>query len=131
MLFLDSDVLIDHLRGRRPVVEFLAEHEARGEEFAVASVTVAEVRRGVENAPNPARDLQRFNELLREVVEVPFGPAAGRRYGAVMAGLDRDGRPLDAMDGLIAATVLENGGRIATRNARHFRRVPGLLVVSP
>lgn len=45
--------------------------------------------------------------------------------------LYKAGRPLAAGDAMIAAIALENGGRIATRNAKDFRRVAGLDVVTP
>jgi predicted nucleic acid-binding protein len=48
-----------------------------------------------------------------------------------MERLDRQGAPLPALDGFIAAAALENGARVATRNLADFARVPRLHVLNP
>jgi tRNA(fMet)-specific endonuclease VapC len=48
----------------------------------------------------------------------------------VDAGLVAAGKSIDAHDLWIAATALVHGATVVTRNARHFKRVPGLEVLS-
>jgi predicted nucleic acid-binding protein len=40
------------------------------------------------------------------------------------------GRPMSVTDGMIAAIAMVNGGRLATRNLKHFEGT-GLDLVSP
>jgi predicted nucleic acid-binding protein len=56
-----------------------------------------------------------------------FGPrvvavtqAIAERWGVLDAHRQKSGRPLGAVDGLIAATALEHGLTIVTRNAKDF-----------
>jgi predicted nucleic acid-binding protein len=50
---------------------------------------------------------------------------------ALRAGRIRRTTQLDVPDALIAATALEHGMPVMTRNRRHFERVAGLVVRSP
>lgn len=126
-LVLDSDVLIDLLHKREPTTQFLREARARGEDLATTSVNAAELWRGA-RTPD-ARE--KVGKLLTALHDVPLGPRAARRFGEIMDALDRAGSPIGITDGLIAACALESGARLATRNAKEFRRVPGLEIIVP
>ena len=57
-----------------------------------------------------------------------FDQQATVAYGKVRAALEKQGRPIGAMDLLIAAHALSLGVRLVTNNEREFRHVPGLRV---
>ena len=124
---LDTDVLIDLLHKREPTTQFLIDLRARGETLATTSVNAAELWRGARTAK--AQDA--VQKLLTALHDVPLGPRAARRFGDIMQALDRAGAPIGNTDGLIAAATLEAGGRLVTRNAKEFERVPGLEVLTP
>lgn len=128
MIVIDSDLLIALLRKEPAAVGFLRDLHDQGEELATTSLNLAEVLRG--EAASAAR-LATALRILAGLVEVPFGPRAARRFGRMMHALDKAGRPMPVLDGMIAAVVLEEGARLATRNARHFGRVAGVEIVSP
>lgn len=125
---VDTDVLIDLLHKREPSTSFLAKLRASGETLATTSVNAAELWRGAA-AMSTRQDAVR--KLLVALHDVPLGPRAARRFGDIMHALDRAGASLGNTDGLIAAATLEAGARLVTRNAREFRRVPGLEVMEP
>lgn len=114
---------MDFLDGEKPAVALVEGLVAAGEELATTCVNVAELHRGVD-----AGDVA-LQALLDRLLELPLDAAAARRAGAVLRALDKAGRPMPEMDALIAAIALEHGGRLATRNRRHFRRVAGLQLV--
>lgn len=124
---LDTDVLIDLLHKREPTTSFLAGLRAQGETLATTSVNAAELWRG---ARTP-RAQEAVARLLVALHDVPLGPRAARRFGEVMQALDRAGASISNTDGLIAAAALEAGGRLVTRNAKEYARVPGLEVMKP
>jgi len=128
MIVLDTDVLIDVVDQREPSFGFVAKLQAGGEVIGTTSINTAEVLRGV--APN-TRASERVARVLAALQEVPFGPRASRRFGAIMHAADRSGAALAVVDGLIAAATLESGGRLVTRNARDFDRISGLDILSP
>jgi hypothetical protein len=58
---------------------------------------------------------------------LPIDAAVADRWGRLLAAA---GRPVPAVDGLIAATALHHELRLVTRNAADFT-FPGLEVVDP
>lgn len=128
MIVLDSDVLIDVIDQREPAFSFVGKLQASGETIGTTSINAAEILRGV--APR-SRAAERVARALAALHEVPFGPAASRRFGALVHAADRAGARLPVVDGLIAAATLEAAGTLVTRNARDSGRVAGLDVVSP
>ncbi|MGA9874921.1 MAG: type II toxin-antitoxin system VapC family toxin [Solirubrobacteraceae bacterium] len=110
---LDTDVLIDHLRGHRRLDLF-------DPAWKISVVTRCELFAG-RNTHEPS--LQRTLELIDELpVDRVIAESAGRI---------RRKTQLDIPDALIAATALEHGLSIMTRNRRHFERVANLVVRSP
>lgn len=57
--------------------------------------------------------------------------ASARIHAAIGAELAENGSPIGTHDLWIGATALANGLGVATHNPGHFRRIPGLRVVSP
>jgi predicted nucleic acid-binding protein len=60
----------------------------------------------------------------------PFTEAAALAYGDIMSAALRQGRPMTAPDGMIAAIARLNGGRLATRNLPDFETT-GLELICP
>jgi predicted nucleic acid-binding protein len=52
------------------------------------------------------------------------------RWAALTAARQLHGRPLDILDGLLAATALQHDLKLATRNEKDFDRL-GLVVFNP
>jgi tRNA(fMet)-specific endonuclease VapC len=69
-------------------------------------------------------------EVLSRVRVLPFGEREALRAGDLQADIEAAGQPIGIEDVLIGATALVGSPRVATRNTRHFRRLPGLAVES-
>ncbi len=106
-MLVDTDVLVDHLRGARRFVP-----DGR---VCVSVVTRAELFAG--RATNEAR----VRRLLSPFSELAVDGAVAERAGRIT----RD-HGLRLPDALIAATALEHDLALITRNLRDFGRVPGL-----
>lgn len=130
MIVLDSDAIIDHLRGDADVETGIRHAIETGETLATTTVNIAEILRGLHPAKQ-ARRRATFNALLETIDVLPLDTHAAQRYGQLLATLDASGDPIPAMDGLIAAIALETGARLWTRNQRHFDRIPGLETTTP
>lgn len=127
MILLDSDVLIPVLRKEAAALDALQRWQGEGHDLGASSISVAEVLRGT--PPGRKRALAR--RRLEGLVQVPFGPRAALRFGAMMHDLDRADARIGAMEGMIAASALVEGAVVATRNGSEFARVPGLQIASP
>ncbi len=110
-LLLDSDVFIDHIRGARPLPVGPASYSI---------VTRTELFAGDE------RDEPAVRTLLAPLREITVDRAIAERAGRL-----RRGTGLRTPDALIAATALEHGLDLVTRNRRYFDRVRGLRVRDP
>lgn len=111
-LLVDTDVLVDHLRGRRrlaPPVRWLG----------VSVVTRCELFAGSDEP-------ERLRRLLAAMVELPVDGQV-----AELAGVTRRQTGIPTPDALIAATALVGDIPLMTRNRRHFDRVQQLRVVAP
>lgn len=111
-LLLDTDVLIEYLRGREQAASYL---ESLEEELAVSAITVAELYAGVRGAPE-REALDRFLGAFR-VLPVT-------REIAMMAGdFRRQWGPshgTDLPDAVLAATAESNRLALVTFNVRHY-----------
>jgi predicted nucleic acid-binding protein len=111
-LLFDTDVFVDHLRGARPLR--IGKNRAH---FSV--ITRCELLAGTAASEVVSRLLQPLRELAVD-------RAVAERAGRIL----REG-DVRTPDALIAATALEHGLVLVTRNRRHFEVVRGLRVREP
>lgn len=134
MIFLDTNVVSETLK-RTPdpaVIAWLIVHDA---ELALPTVTIAEIAFGIQKI-HPDQRAQRLEQGLldwrRRFSDRIFGltEEAALAYGEIMGSAKRRGIGLSVQDGMIAAIVWVNGGRLATRNIRDFRSLE-IDLISP
>jgi len=128
-LLVDTDVLIDLERASR--VEHV-DTQLGDEPSAISVVTVSELLHGVLRAKGAVRVRRRafVEHLLGGLPAIPITEPVARVHAEIWAVLDARGVPIGAHDLWIAATALAHGLGVATRNASHYGRVPGLRVVT-
>jgi predicted nucleic acid-binding protein len=103
------------------------------ETLHLSVLTLGEIRKGVERLP-ASRKRERLRLWLEHDLPewfaerlLPIDTLVADRWGRLLA---ETGRPLPAIDSLLAATALHHGLRFVTRNATDFA-FPGLEVVDP
>lgn len=111
-LLVDTDVFIDHLRGATR----FAPGEAR---VCYSVVTRCELFAGSRVDESAVR------RLLAPFTEIPVDRSIAERAGRI-----RRETGVRIADALIAASALESGLAVLTRNLRHFRDVPELEIRS-
>lgn len=132
MIHLDTSVLVDRLRESArgeegPATRYL--ESVADEPLAISVFVHCELVGGAELATNPVREREKVEAACRGV-DVLY-PVAGfeRVYAAAFAYLQRRGERIGLMDLLIGSLALQAAVPLATRNARHFQRIPGLQVI--
>jgi predicted nucleic acid-binding protein len=108
---VDSDILIDHLRRAR------AFEPAEDDEVFYSVLTRCELFAGRTGD----------EEVVRELLDTMHELAIGRPT-AELAGRIRRTTGVATADALIAATAIEHGLKLRSRNQKHFQRVPGLTL---
>ena len=115
-----------------PLLAWMAEQD--DEDLFIASLTVAEIRRGVLEKPAGRR-----RDQLEAWFAGPEGPqalfsgrilsfdeAAGLIWARLMADGKATGRPQSALDAIIAAVAQANGCIVVTNNERDFAGVQAI-----
>ena len=113
-VLLDTDVVIEVLRGRRPVVEALLRLEREGVPTFCTAITWAEVFAGLRRGEEHVTE-----EFFAARGEVVLDARAGRSAGSYLSAWSRS-HGLELADALIAAAVTTSGLRLWTRNKRHY-----------
>ena len=101
----------------------------------VPAIVYAELLAGARLAGSPARASRRrakIDALVAQIPIVDFGAEIAERWAELFATLRRRGRLIPANDLAVAATALHLGFAVLAgpQDDAHFRRVPGLRVVT-
>lgn len=126
---VDTDWLIDYLNGNRQAIELL-DGLAR-QRLALSLVTYGEVYDGIYSGHDPVGSEAGFLRLLQVVQVIPLDEEIMRRFASIRGALRRSGRKIGDSDIMIAATALQFGLTLVTRNLDHFERIPGLKLHHP
>lgn len=97
------------------------------EQLCLSAVTEGELLYGVARRPGARKLRAIVDELLLAIEVLSWTSATARRYGAVRAELERRGKPLGALDLMIAAHAIETDAILATSD-RAFGAVPALRI---
>ncbi|MFM2079754.1 MAG: hypothetical protein RLZZ219_436 [Cyanobacteriota bacterium] len=122
-LMLDTNAVSAFLKGLSPRLDgWVCEQRC-----CLSAIVVAEIRYGLEKLP-PASPLKALAEATIDTLEIlPWSEACTRVYGRLRADLERNGKPLAAMDLLIASHALSEGCALVTAD-QAFANVSGLTL---
>lgn len=128
-LILDTNILIAYERGT------IDRAALDADELAVAAVTIAEYRVGIELADTPDRAADRARALvaIMSAVEVlDYTETTAACHARLMAHARRAGTPRGAHDLIIAAHAVQSDRTIVTFDAKaRFADVPGVSATEP
>ncbi len=120
---IDSDVLIDYLRGIEEARGFLLELR-KEHSFWISTINVMEVYSG-EEIKNPERR-QVISEFLDSFKVIELNEKIAKRAGLIRANTDSP-----FADAAIAATSLDYELVLVTFNEKHFKSIEGLELKVP
>lgn len=128
-LILDTGLLIAYERG---TIDRTAYDE---DDLAIAAVTVAEFRVGIELADSAERAAQRSRRLallLADLDILEYTEATATRHAQLLAQVHRSGRPRGAHDLIIAAHAAETGRAIVSLDTKaKFGDLDGVTAITP
>ena len=132
MILIDTDVLSALRRSERDVNLEAWFKRQRESDLFLSVVTIGEIERGIkrQQAINPefARTLASWLDSVTTIYGeriLPFDLAAARRWGQLSARIGSNSPDL-----MIAATALEHGLTVATRNVSDFEPT-GVAAIDP
>jgi hypothetical protein len=124
---LDTNLVSEWTKPRpnKGVIEWFAQVDE--DQVFLSVVTFAELRHGIERLPSSARR-RHLDAWLRSELPLrfedrilPIDGAVADQWGRVVARRDAQGRPIHAMDALIAASANVYGLTLVTRNESDFQ----------
>ena len=117
-LLLDTDVLVDFLRGYEKAVELVNRHSAG---ILLSSIVVAELYAGVKGAT----ELQVLDNLVSLFPVVPVN-AEIARAGGLYRGDYGKSHGVGLADALLAATAEAENAMLLTLDVKHYPMMAGL-----
>ncbi len=119
-MLIDTDVLIDFLRGLEPAKNFVADLP---DQVYVSVITVAELHVGVRNG----KERTSLTELL-DTFEIISLDAYLAAEGGLLRRDYGKSHGVGLNDALIAATAIKNRLQLVTLNAKHYPTIKNMLV---
>ena len=121
MILLDSDVLIEHLRGNTAARDWLVSARRSSGPLAISAVSLTEIAGGMRSPER--REVVR---LLGSMHRFGVSEQVAWRAATLMREYRRSHAGIGLGDYLIAATALTEGLELATLNVRHYPMFPEL-----
>jgi tRNA(fMet)-specific endonuclease VapC len=103
-----------------------------GDDVAVAAITVAELRVGVQLANGRRRERrERFVAAVLDAVSIePYDLEVAEAHADLLAHVRRTGAPRGAHDLIIAATARAQERQVVSSDKRAFAELPGVSIAS-
>lgn len=135
MSFLIDTNIFSETAKREPapgVITWLRDHEA---ELYVSTITIGEIRRGIERLPDGNRKtrLQAWLQALSKSMQgriLSFNTSTAHVWGQLKAKWESTGVMIPSLDSQIAATATRHGLVVVTRNISDFAR-SGVKTLNP
>lgn len=136
MILVDSTFLIDSLRKKQRIREFLRNNPT--EILFTTEINIFELYLGLYSSKVLEKDpslfevrKQRLEELILKFQVFSFGRGESIEAAKILGKLYRMGKPIEFRDGMVAGIAVSNGiKKILTRNTAHFDRIEGIEVMS-
>lgn len=120
---IDSDVLIDFLRGRQEAKDFLV-NACQERRLLISSINLMEVYSGKDVKDENKRKV--IDDFLNSFEIVDFNQEIAKN-----AGLIRANGGLPFADAIVGASALGIGAILVTRNVKHFIGIENLETLNP
>lgn len=127
-MILDTTVLVEAERGGNSLDDVIDD----ADDVAIAAITVAELKVGVQLAKGRRRETRkRFVAAVLDAISIePYELEVAEAHAALLAHVRRTGTPRGAHDLIIAATARARERQIVSLDRSGFAELPGAVLVS-
>lgn len=127
-ILIDTDIIINHLRGQSKETLFLKRIIVGGEfQGLYSAITEVELYATEKIDEKQAEEIK---NILGNLNRIELSSKVAQLAGNLMGNF-RKSHGLEMPDAIIAASTLVYGASLVTKNTRHYSFIPGLLLTSP
>ncbi|MEK6914719.1 MAG: type II toxin-antitoxin system VapC family toxin [Nanoarchaeota archaeon] len=128
MIFIDSDFIIDYLRGDENTIKIINNLK---EDIATTEVNVFEIMYGLHIKQSINQDqIDSAKEFFNTLTIFPFNSNCGEKSAKILTKLIKEGKEIEQNDCFIASIILENRfNKILTNNKKHFERIEEIKLI--
>jgi predicted nucleic acid-binding protein len=129
MIGIDSDCIIDFLKGKEEAVKVVEENK---HQLITTEINIFEIYFGIFNKLFISeKELNSANGLFESINNLPFKNNCGKRAAEIITSLIKKGKIIQQNDSMIASILLENKiESIITKNVKHFSLIKGLKIIN-
>lgn len=120
---IDSDVMVDFTRGNAKTAKYL---DSLGDGCVLSTITALELIAGARNQ----REVADLDELISSYDQIAPDEEIARRAYILMVTFSRS-HGLHTLDAMIAATAIQRGLTLVSRNRKHFQMIGPLSLEAP
>ena len=122
MYLIDSDVLINFLKGKEESIEILK--KLKSHERGTSVVCIGEIFEGLNE-----KQKNEFSKIIDLIEVYNIDLRIVVKFAEIRKELRKSDNLIDNFDLLIAATCLTNDLTLITNNLKHFERIKGLKIL--
>lgn len=127
-ILIDTNIYSDAMRGKGYAVDILR----RNEQLLFSPIVIGELLVGFKRGNQEEKNKRELKDFLsrERVYELSISSDTSEFYAFILEQLKKQGTQIPTNDIWIAASAMENGAAIASRD-EHFLRINGIMVIAP
>lgn len=127
-ILIDTDILIDFLRGDRKTVDLM--RKIRTQKLVTTDINAFELYHGAHKSKNKQTNVTNVENLLNTLELLSTDRESMKKAAELLADLERKGSKIDIADLFIASLSIVNSAALLTRNKKHFDKT-GAKFIEP
>ena len=126
---LDTNICSYILRNR-PATVRTHFNKVGSDALSISTVVLAELYYGAARHPKSVAIRKEIDNFASRLAVIAWDEAAAEHYGLIRSFLEKQGTPIGAMDMMIAAHARSLKATLVSNNAKHFEKIPGLIIAN-
>ena len=125
---IDSDCIIDFLKGKREAIEIVDKHK---EELVTTEINIFEILFGIYKNKVINKTEEETAKSFFDSIDILSKNGWGIKAAEIFSDMMKQGNVIEQNDCLIASIMLVNGcNKIITQNTKHFSKIKEIDVTS-
>ena len=129
-MILDTSFIIDIMEMDEGALSRHRTLREQNESYRVSSATIFELWSGVGHSRKSENEKIKVLKALSGISTISLSLPMAEKAGEIHGILAKEGKEIDDIDAMIAATALLENETVLTRNVKRFARVKGLRIES-